>query len=29
VIYATNPNGANAISEIRFAGSSEVLVFSE
>jgi len=29
VSYATNPNGANAISEIRFAGSSEVLVFSE
>ncbi len=29
VIYATNPNGSNAISEIRFAGSSEVLVFSE
>jgi hypothetical protein len=29
VIYATNPNGSNTISEIRFAGSSEVLVFSE
>ena len=29
VIYATNPDGSNAISEIRFAGSSEVLVFSE
>ena len=29
VIYATSPDGSNAISEIRFAGSSEVLVFSE
>ena len=29
VIYSTNPNGSNVISEIRFAGSSEVLVFSE
>ena len=29
VIYATNPDGSNAISEIRFAGSSQVLVFSE
>jgi hypothetical protein len=29
VIYATNPNGSNTINEIRFAGSSEVLVFSE
>ncbi|MGD0123709.1 MAG: hypothetical protein ABSF46_00010 [Terriglobia bacterium] len=29
VIYATNPDGSNTISEIRFAGSSQVLVFSE
>jgi hypothetical protein len=29
VIYVTNPDGSNTISEIRFAGSSEVLVFSE
>jgi len=29
VIYATNPDGSNTISEIRFAGSSEVLVFNE
>ena len=29
VVYATNPDGSNAISEIRFAGSSQVLIFSE
>jgi hypothetical protein len=29
VVYGTNPDGTNTISEIRFAGSSQVLVFSE
>ena len=29
VSYSTNPDGSNTISEIRFAGSSQVLVFSE
>jgi hypothetical protein len=29
VVYATSPDGSNTISEIRFAGSSEVLVFNE
>ena len=29
VMYVTNPDGSNTISEIRFAGSSQVLVFSE
>ena len=29
VIYFTNPDGSNTISEIRFGGSSQVLVFSE
>jgi len=29
VIYSTSPDGSNTISEIRFAGSSEVLVFNE
>jgi len=29
VIYFTNPDGSNTISEIRFGGSSQVLVFNE
>jgi len=29
VVYGSSPDGANTINEIRFAGSSQVLVFSE
>lgn len=29
VIYSTTPDGTDTISEIRFAGSSEVLVFNQ
>ena len=29
VVYATTPDGASTISEIRFGGSSEVLVFNQ
>jgi hypothetical protein len=29
VVYKKNPNGSRVIQEIRFAGSSEVIVFNE
>lgn len=29
VVYTENPNGSRVIQEIRFAGSSEVIVFNE
>ena len=29
VVYSENPNGSRVIQEIRFAGSSEVIVFNE